>query len=45
MDIRILTEERLDFEWDMNKAKENLRAHQVSFDEAKTGSMLNSVGN
>jgi hypothetical protein len=24
------------FEWDANKARENLRKHKVSFDEAKT---------
>jgi uncharacterized DUF497 family protein len=24
------------FEWDANKARENLRKHKVSFEEAKT---------
>ncbi len=36
MNIRIRTEYGLEFEWDLNKAEENLKAHKVSFNEAKT---------
>lgn len=36
MNIRRRSGNGLEFEWDANKAKENLRAHKISFDEAKT---------